>query len=323
MKAVIQSGFGSATDVLSVEDVRRPSNGPNEVLVRVAAVGIAKGNWLVTHGLPYIARASYGFRRPKQRVSGLQFAGTVVAVGNNVRGICGGDAVFGVQSGALAEFVAAPHEAIALRPVRVSFEEAAAAPVSGVAALQAVRDAGQVKQGQRVLIIGASGSVGSFALQIAKGLGAHVTGVASTRNLTLLRDLGADDVIDYTREEPLARKSRYDVIVDIAGNRRVGQLRRALAPHGTLVIVGGSGGRWTMGFGRTIGGMLLAPFVNHRIVGLLAQPNHDDLNELALLMGSGTVVPVVQPPIPLDNAAEAIEAAGAGHGAGTVVVGLL
>jgi NADPH:quinone reductase-like Zn-dependent oxidoreductase len=290
--------------------------------VRVASVGISKGNWLITHGIPYIARPSYGMRTPRQRVAGLQFSGTVSALGKNVDAFALGDAAFGFHPGALAEFVAVPVDALALKPAGISFEQAAAAPISGLTALQAVRDGGRVQPGHRVLVIGASGGVGSFAVQIAKAYGAEVTGVASTRNLSMIRELGADHVLDYTREDPTDGRSIHNVIVDTAGNRPVSRLRNALAPEGTLVIVGGTGGKWTMGFERTIGGMLISPFVRHRIVGLLSKPNQHDLVVLAQLMASGKVTPVVQPPYPLTRSAEAIEAVGAGHGAGTIVVTL-
>jgi NADPH:quinone reductase-like Zn-dependent oxidoreductase len=322
MRAVVQSGFGSATDVLSVAEVERPAVGRGNVLIGVKAVGIAKGNWLITHGLPYIARPLYGMRTPKQRVAGLQFAGTVAALGDDVDGFTVGDALFGIHAGALAEFVAVPVDAVAVKPSSVSFEQAAAAPISGSAALQAIRDSGRVQAGHRVLVIGASGGVGSFAVQIAKAFGAEVTGVAGTRNLAMILELGADHVVDYTREDPTASRRPYDVIVDIAGNRPLSRLRRALVPDGTLVIVGGTGSRWTMGFERTIGGMLLAPFVRQRIIGLLSQPKQRDLTVLAGLMASGKLTPVVQSQYPLTRAAEAIEGVGASHGAGTTVVTL-
>jgi NADPH:quinone reductase-like Zn-dependent oxidoreductase len=320
LKAVVQSGFGAAADVLSLEEIERPPTRPSDILVRVKAAGIAKGNWLITHGLPYIARPSYGLRTPKQRVAGLQFSGVVAELGEAVDGLAPGEPVFGCHDGALAEFVAAPRDGLASKPPEVSFEQAAVAPISGQAALQAVRDSGRVQPGQRVLVIGASGGVGSFAVQIAKAFGAEVTGVASTRNLTMVRELGADHVLDYTREDPTAGRPAYDVIIDIAGNRSVSRLRGALAPAGTLVIVGGTGGRWTMGFERTVGGMLLSPFVRQRIVGLLSQPNHQDLAELARLMGAGQLTPVIQAAYPAVRAAEAIEAAGASRGAGSIVV---
>jgi NADPH:quinone reductase-like Zn-dependent oxidoreductase len=322
MRAIVQSSFGSATDVLSVVEVERPAVGRGNILIGVKAVGIAKGNWLITHGLPYIARPAYGMRTPKPRVAGLQFAGTVAALGDDVDGFTVGDAVFGSHARALAEFVAVPVDAVAVKPSRVSFEQAASAPISGLTALQAIRDSGRVQAGHRVLVLGASGGVGSFAVQIAKALGAEVTGVASTRNLTTILELGADHVMDYTREDPTESRRTYDVIVDTAGNRPVSRLRRVLVPDGTLVIVGGTGSRWTMGFERTIGGMLLAPFVRQRIVGLLSKPNQRDLTVLAELMASGKLTPIVQSTYPLARAAEAIEGVGASHGAGTIVVTL-
>lgn len=320
MKAVVQSGFGHARDVLSLQDVERPTIRSSDVLVRVKAVGIAKGNWLITHGLPYIARPSYGFQTPKQRVAGLQFSGVVEELGEDVDGFAVGDPVFGSGGGALAEFVSVPSDGLVSKPPEVNFEQAAASPISGQTALQAIRDGGRTQPGQRVLVIGASGGVGSFTVQIAKAFGAEVTGVASTRNLTMVRELGADHVLDYTREDPTAGFPAYDIVIDLAGNRPVSRLRRVLAPEGTLVIVGGTGGRWTMGFERTIGGMLLSPFVRQRIVGLLSQTSHQDLSVLARMMGSGELTPVVQAAYPVVRAAEAIEAAGTGRGAGTIVV---
>lgn len=320
MKAIIQSAFGPAHDVLAVAEIERPAVGAADVLVRVLAAGVAKGNWLITHGLPWIARPSYGWRTPKERVAGLQFAGVVEAVGAEVAAFSTGDAVFGTHAGALAEFVAVPERAMARKPDSVTFEEAAAAPISGLAALQAVRDAGKVQPGQRVLVVGASGGVGSFAVQVAKALGAEVTGVASTQSLALVRELGADHVVDYTREDVTARLGAYDVVIDIAGNRPVSHLRRALAPGGTLVIVGGTGSRLTMGFERTIGGMLLSPFVKQRIVGLISTPNQADLEALAELMAHGKVVPAVERRFALEEAAEAIETVGSGRAKGTPVV---
>lgn len=320
MRVVVQSGFGPATKVLSIEDAERPSAPRDGALVRVKAVGLPKGSWLMTHGLPYIARPAYGWRVPRQRVAGLQLAGTVEAVGEEVRDVSPGDEVFGLHPGALSEWVAVPSDALVRRPANVRVEQAASAPTSGITALQAVRDAGQVQPGQRVLVLGASGSVGSFVVQVARAFGAHVTGVASARNHSLLRQLGAEHVIDYTREDPLASGRPYDVIIDLAGNRAVSRLRRALTPTGALVIVGGTGGRWTLGFQRTVGGMLLAPFVSQRIVGLIAAPGRADLVTLAEMMAAGTVTPVVQGAYPLAATAEAMEAVGSGHGAGTVVV---
>lgn len=320
MKALVQSAFGSAHDVLSIADIEQPSIGSTDVLVEVQAVGIAKGNWLMTHGLPYIARPAYGVRSPKQRVAGLQFAGVVAAVGDAVDQYATGDAVFGFAAGSLATFVAVPVDSVVAKPENVSFEQAAAAPISGLTALQAVRDGGKVRPNHTVLVLGASGGVGSFAVQLAKAYGAVVTAVASGKNLGMVRELGADHAVDYTREDPIAGGRAYDVIIDIAGNRPVSRLRKALAPNGCLVIVGGTGSRLTMGFERTIGAMLRAPFARHRIVGLLSKPNQRDLGELAEMMASGRLTSVVGSSYPLSRAAEAIEAVGAGTGPGTLVI---
>lgn len=321
MRALTQSAFGPAPEVLSVQNVAAPTPAAGELLVRVRAAGIAKGNWLVTRGLPFIARPSYGFRRPTDPIAGLQFAGVVEATNAPDSGLAVGDEVFGQHPGAFAELVAVPAAMVARKPALVSFAQAAATPISGFAALQAVR-AAALAPGQRVLVVGASGGVGSFTVQIAKGKGAHVTGVASTRNIERLRALGADDVIDYTRERIDARGELYDAVIDIAGNRPVSALRRVLTPTGTLVIVGGSGGRWTMGFQRTLGAMLLNRFVRQRLIGLLSQPNAADLNELASLMADGTITPLVHPPVQLERAADAIERVGRGEVAGSLVVAL-
>lgn len=320
MKAIVHEEFGPPGQVLSLQEVTTPTPGPGEVLIAVRATGVAKGDWLISHGLPYIARPSYGSRAPKQRVAGLEVAGTVAAVGDGVTGFTPGDEVFGWASGSLAEFVAVSAGQVVLKPAGISFEQAAAIPVSGFAALQAVRDMGAVGPGMRVLVIGASGGVGSFAVQIAKALGAEVTGVAGPRNLDLVRDLGADAVIDYTAEGIADGGRRFDVIVDIAGNRRLADLRRALTPKGTLVIVGGSGGRVTMGFGRTIRAMLLHPFVGQRLRALLSKPNVGDLAFLAGLADRGVLVPRVEATYPLAEAAAAIELVGAGRSRGKTVV---
>ena len=319
MRALIHSAFGPAPDVLAVQEVAAPIPAPDEALVRVHAAGIAKGNWLVTHGLPLIARPSYGLRRPAERIAGLQFAGVIEALPGTHPDLQVGDAVFGQHAGSFAELVAVPVAMLAHKPASVSFAQAASAPIPGIAALQAIR-AAALTPGQRALVIGASGAVGSYVVQIAKGTGAHVTGVASTRNLARVRALGADDVLDYTREAISARGTPYDVVIDIAGNRAVSTLRAVLTHTGTLVIVGGSGGRWTMGFERTVWAMLLGRVVRHRIVGLLSQPDADDLASLADLMARGVVTPDVQPPLPLEAAGDAIERAGRGEGAGGLVL---
>ncbi len=319
MRAVVHSAFGPAARVLAVRDVPAPKPAAGEALVRVKAAGVAKGNWLVTHGLPLIARPSYGLRAPTAPIAGLQFAGIVESLPDEETALRVGDAVFGQHGGSFAEWVAAPVALLARMPDNVSFAQAASAPIPGVTALQALR-AAAVLAGQRVLVVGASGGVGSFVVQIAKGLGTHVTGVASTKNLARLRALGADDVIDYTREGIEARGEPYDVVIDIAGNRRVSALRRVLTPTGTLVIVGGSGSRLTMGFERTVGAMLLNRLVTHRIIGLLSQPNGGDLAALADLMASGVVRPEVEPALPLEKVSDAVERVGRGDAAGGLVL---
>jgi NADPH:quinone reductase-like Zn-dependent oxidoreductase len=320
MKAIVQTGFGPAVDVLQLQEVPRPAVEPDRVLVRMEAAGIATGNWLVTRGLPWIARPMYGLRTPRERVSGLEFAGVVEEVGGAATGWEVGDEVFGMHGGAYAEWIVVPPDAIARKPVSVSMEHAAAAPISGVAALQAVRDAGRVEAGQRMLVVGASGGVGSFVLQIARAYGAHVTGVASTRSLERLRRLGAHEVIDYTQQRIDAHGGDYDVVIDIAGNRSIGELRGVLKPRGTLVIVGGTGGRLTMGFGRTVRAMLLDRLVGQRLVGLLSTANAADLAALAELMEDGRVRPEIEPPLPLAQAPEAIDRLGNGHRGGTLVL---
>ncbi len=271
-------------------------------------------------GLPYIARPSFGIRSPKHRVAGLEFAGIVDAIGSAVNRFAPGDEVVGWGNEALAEHVAVAEGQLAAKPSGISFEAAAAIPVSGFAALQAVRDKGGAGPDDKVLVIGASGGVGSFAVQIAKAIGAEVTGVASTRNLDLVRELGADHVIDYTSEGIGDGGRRFDLIVDIAGNRPLSELRRALEPDGTLVIVGGSGGQATMGFGRTIRASLLSPFVRQRLRALISKPNAADLETLLDYVETGALTPRVDATYPLADAADAIDLVGEGRSRGKTVV---
>jgi NADPH:quinone reductase-like Zn-dependent oxidoreductase len=320
MKAIIHEAFGAPSEVLKLDDVEVPTIGPDEVLVQVRATAVAKGDWLIAQGLPYIARPSYGIRTPKVRVAGLEFAGVVDAVGSNVTRFVPGNEVVGWGSEALAEYAAIAQDQLAPKPAAIGFEQAAAIPVSGFAALQAVRDQADVGEGDRVLVIGASGGVGSFAVQIAKALGAEVTGVAGPRNLDLVRRLGADHVIDYTMEEIGDGGRRFDAIIDIAGNRPLSELRRALEPKGTLVIVGGSGGRATMGFGRTVRAALLSPFVGQRLRALISKPNLADLETLTQFVESGKLAPQVDATYPLAEAAAAIDLVGAGRSRGKTVV---
>ena len=267
MKAVVRDRYGSA-DVLAVRDVERPVAGDGEVLVRVRAAGLDRGAWHVMTGQPYLMRiAGFGLRRPKNHGLGTELAGVVEAVGAGVTGLNPGDAVFGVGSASFAEYTVARPAGLAPAPANLTSEQAAAVPVSAVTALQALRYHGQLKAGQSVLVIGASGGVGSFAVQLAKAFGATVTGVCSTAKTDLVRSLGADRVIDYTTGDIAAGGQRFDLVLDIGGNRPVAVLRRLLKPKGTLVLVGGEGGgRWT-GLGRQLRSMMLSPFVGQRLGG--------------------------------------------------------
>ncbi|WP_370972009.1 NAD(P)-dependent alcohol dehydrogenase [Amycolatopsis sp. cg9] len=318
MKAIVQSRYGRP-DLLEFRDVGRPSPGAGEVLVRVHAAGVDPGVWHLTTGQPYLLRLlGFGFRRPKQPVRGLDFAGTVEETGDGVTRFRPGDEVFGVAKGSFAELAVAEQDLVAAKPARLSFEQAAAVLVSGGTALQALRDAGDVRPGQRVLVIGAAGGVGSFAVQLAKAFGAHVTGLCSTAKTDLVRALGADHVIDYTREDFAAE--RYDLIVDTAGLRSLTRLRRALTPRGTLVIVGGEGGRWFGGIQRVLVAALLNPLVRHRLRGLVARERGADLETLRELIEAGKVTPVLDRTYPLADAAAAIGHLHAGRAAGKVVL---
>jgi NADPH:quinone reductase-like Zn-dependent oxidoreductase len=273
-------------------------------------------------GLPYVVRlAGYGLRAPKNPIRGLDVAGRVAAVGPGATGFRPGDEVFGTCDGSFAEFARARPDSLTPKPPRLSFEEAAAVPVSGCAALQAVRDQANVHPGQRVLIIGAGGGVGTFAVQLAKAAGAEVTGVCSTGKTDLVRSLGADRVIDYTREDFADDGTTYDVVLDIAGNRPLSQLRRALAPTGTLVIVGGEeGGRWLGGVDRQLRALTLSPFVRQKLTTWISSARTSDLEELRALLDDGTITPVVDRTFPLSDAAEAIAYLRAGRAPGQVVL---
>ena len=322
MKAIVQDRYGSA-DVLEFRDIEEPAVGADDVLVRVHAAGCGPDVWHFMAGMPYLARLSIGVRRPKVAVRGWDVAGTVEAVGANVTRFSPGDEVMGTaEQGSFAELASTPADKLVAKPATLSFEQAASLPISGVTALRAVRDEGRVQAGQRVLVIGASGGVGSLAVQIAKGLGATVTGVCSTVKTDLVRSLGADDVIDYTREDFADGSRRWDLIIDTAGRRPLSKLRRALTPKGTLVIVGGDGGgRWTGGFFR---GMLRGPivslFVGQRLRGLATKIEQKDLVTLTELVEAGTVAPVIDRTYPLIEAPDAIRYLAEGHAAGKIVI---
>jgi NADPH:quinone reductase-like Zn-dependent oxidoreductase len=321
MTAVVQDQYGGP-EVLRLEQIDRPRIGDNEVLVRVHATGVDRGAWHLMAGLPYPVRlAGYGVRAPKTRVRGREVAGEVEAVGANVSRFHVGEEVYGVGEGGFAEYATATPDKLAPKPASLTFAQAAAVPISGLTALQAVRDGGQVKPGQKVLVIGASGGVGTFAVQIAKAYGAEVTGVAGPAKLDLVRALGADHIIDYTRGDITDGGRRYDVVVDIAGNRTLRHLRRALTRHGTLVIVGGeTGGRWMGGYDRGFRALMLSPFVGQQLRMLTNSENAGDLTVLTELIESGAVKPAVDRTYPLQQTPAAIRYMLDGHPRGKLVI---
>ncbi len=322
MKAIVQDRYGSA-DVLELREVERPAIGDDEVLVRVQAAGVDPSVWHLMTGRPYLVRAmGLGVRRPKERIRGLDLAGVVEAVGSKVTAFAPGDEVFGgARHGSFAEFATARPASLGLKPPSLTFEEAAAMPVSGCPALQAVRDVGRVAAGQRVLVIGAGGGVGSLAVQIAKAFGAEVTGLCGPTKLELVRDLGAATAIDYTRDDFTDGRRTYHVVVDTAGRRPLRKLRRALAPKGVLVLVGGDGGdRVTGGFLRQLRAPLLSRFVGQDLRSLLATMNAADLECLRDLIETGKVRPIVDRTYPLAEAAAAIRHLGEGHSRGKAVL---
>jgi NADPH:quinone reductase-like Zn-dependent oxidoreductase len=318
MKAIVQDTYGSA-DVLELKDIDTPLVGDSEVLVRVLAASAHMGDWHVMTGLPYLGRMAFGLRTPKARVRGTDVAGRVEAVGTDVTPFRPGDEVFGSCNGSFAEHATARPDKLALKPANLTFEQAATVPTSGCTALQALR-VGKVQPGQKVLIIGAAGGVGSFAVQIAKAFGAHVTGVCSTSKVDLVRSIGADEVIDYTRNDFAATGERYDVILDIAGNRSVSHLRRALAPRGHLVIVGGEGGGRWFGIGRQLRASVLSLFVGQKLGTLIAKTTGEDLVVLKELIEAGKVTPVIGATFPLSEVPEAIVHLEEGHARGKVVI---
>ena len=321
MKAIVQDTYGSA-DVLEVRDIAAPEIAAAEVLLRVHAAGVDRGVWHLMTGLPYPVRlAGYGLRAPKTQVPGTSIAGVVAAVGREVTRFQPGDEVFGIGQGAFAEYARAPENKLALKPANLTFEQAAAVPVSGLTALQGLRDQGRVQPGQTVLVTGASGGVGTFAVQLAAAFGAQVTGVCSTTKVDLVRSLGAAHVIDYTHEEFADGKHRYDVILDIGGNPSLSRLRRALAPKGTLVIAGGeTGGRWLGGTDRQLRALLLSRFVGQKLTTFICRENHEDLLVLTELIEAGRITPVIDRSYPLSETAEAIRYLEQGRARGKVVI---
>ncbi|MDT7616678.1 MAG: hypothetical protein QOF00_4125 [Pseudonocardiales bacterium] len=309
MTAIVQDRYGSAPeDLFRLAEIDRPTVSDDEVLVRVHAASVDRGTWHIMSGLPYPIRlAGFGLRRPKYANPGRNLAGTVEAVGADVTGFAPGDEVFGMSTSTFAEFAAARTGKLAPKPANLSFDQAAAVPVSGTTALQAVRDHGRIQAGEKVLIIGASGGVGSFAVQIAKAYGAEVTGVCSTAKLDLVRSLGADTVLDYTREDFADGGPRYDVVIDIGGNAPLSRLRRALIPRGRLVIVGGeTDGRLLGGSSRQVRAQLLSPFVGQKLGTFVASENAADLSTLRDLIEAGKLTPAIDRMYPLAEAPAAI-----------------
>jgi NADPH:quinone reductase-like Zn-dependent oxidoreductase len=320
MQAVVQDEYRDTADVLHMEEIARPEAGPGEVLVRVAAAGVDRGVWHLMAGKPYAARLVFGVRAPKHRVRGAEFAGRVEAIGVGVTAVRPGEVVYGIGAGSFAEYVVAPEGKVAPAPAGLPVVQAAAVPVSATTALQAVRDHGRVTAGQKVLVLGASGGVGTFAVQIAKAFGAEVTGVARTDKLDMVRALGADHVVDYTAEDVTERPERYDVVLDIGGDRPVRELRTVLTPRGTLVIVGGErGGRW-LGMGRQLRAAALSPFVGQKLGFFVNRENSADLAVLTGLIESGQVTPAVDRTFPLAEAAAAVSYMTEGRARGKVVV---
>jgi NADPH:quinone reductase-like Zn-dependent oxidoreductase len=324
MKAIVQDRYGGP-EVLELRDIDQPVPADNQVLVRVHAAGLDQGVSHVMTGLPYLIRLlvpTMGLRRPKVPVRGMDLAGQVEAVGSSVTRFQPGDEVFGwTDDGSYAEYTTAPEDHFAPKPANLSFEQAAAVPISGFAALQALRDEGQVQPGQQVLVIGAAGGVGSFAVQLAKAFGAKVTGVCSTRQVELVGSLGADQVIDYTRQDVTDGTRRWDVIVDTAGHRSLSQLRRALTPEGTLVIVGSEGrGRLMGGFDRQLRAVALSRVVGQRLRMLSSKPRQQDLQVLRQLCEAGNLTPLIDRTYPLGEVPQAIRYLVHGHGGGGKIV---
>lgn len=314
MKAIVQNNYGSP-DVLALKEVARPALTDDQVLVRVYATSINAGDYFSMRGSPWLVRFFVGFPRPRDYIPGWDVAGRVEAVGSAVTQFRPGDAVFGVVSHAFAEYVVAPADKFAPKPANLTFGQAAAVPTAGITALQGLRDAGKVQPGQQVLINGASGGVGSFAVQIARAMGAEVTGVCSTRNLEMVRSIGASHVVDYTREDFTRGERRYDLILDNVGNRAFADLRRVLTPRGRIIPNSGHGG-----MGYVIKGFLLAPFMAQQEKPLTTTPNDKDLVALTQMIEAGKVTPVIDRAFPFDEIPAALGYAAQGHTRGKVVI---
>jgi NADPH:quinone reductase-like Zn-dependent oxidoreductase len=321
MKAIVHDTYGPP-DVLQLKDIEKPGVGDRDVIVHVRAAGVDPGVWHLTTGLPYLARImGFGMRKPKTRVRGMDVAGCIEAVGSKVTRLRPGDEVFGTCDGSFAEYTRSGEDRLVHKPANLTFEQAAALPVSACTALHGLRDAGKVKRGQKVLIIGAAGGVGTFAVQIAGAFGAEVTGVCSGAKADLVRSIGADHVIDYTREDFTDGRQQYDVILDTAGNRPLSHLRRALTPAGTLVIVGGEGGgRWFGGTDRQLRALILSPFIRQQLRPLYSVEHREDLQTLKDLTEAGKITPVIDRIYPLPETPDAVRYVAQGHARGKVVI---
>ena len=321
MRAVVQDAYGDAAR-LRLDEIARPEVADDEVLVRVRAAGLDRGTWHLMTGKPYLMRiAGMGLRGPKDRVPGRDLAGTVEAVGSAVTRFAVGDEVYGIGRGSFAEYAAAREDKLARKPETLSLEQAAVVPISAGTALQALTDQGRVEAGQRVLVIGASGGVGSYAVQLAKAFGAEVTGVAGTAKLDLVRSLGADRVLDHTRDDYADGSQHYDLVLDIAGNPGLSRLRRALTPTGTAVLVGGEdGGNLTGGMNRSLRALVVSRFVSQRLVWFLSRERGSDLERLAELLGSGQVTPSIDRTYPLDRVEDAMRHLASGQVRGKVAL---
>jgi NADPH:quinone reductase-like Zn-dependent oxidoreductase len=319
MEAIVQNGYGTA-DVLRLAEVPRPVIAPDEVLIQVRAAGVDRGVQLFMAGHPYAVRLGLGLRGPHDRIAGMDVAGTIVEVGAGVTGFSVGTEVFGLARGSYAEYAAAKADKLARKPAGLSFEQAAVLAVSGATALQGLRDVGRIQAGQHVLIIGASGGVGSYAVQLAKAFGAEVTGVCSGTKTDLVRSLGADYVIDYTRDDFADGTRHYDLIIDIAGNSTLTRLRRALTARGTLVIVGGeSAGKW-LGLGRQMRALTISPFLRQRLTMFITKQRRADLETLAELIEAGKLIPHVGATYPLSRVPDALRSFEAGQARGKIAI---
>jgi NADPH:quinone reductase-like Zn-dependent oxidoreductase len=321
MKAIVYHRYGPP-DVLQFTEIEKPAVGEKEVLIKVRAASVNPYDFHFMRGTPYVVQLVAGIRKPKSPRLGADVAGQVEAVGTQVTRFKPGDEVFGVARGAFAEYACASEAGLAAKPRNMTFEQAASAPIAALTALQGLRDKGHIQPGQKVLVNGAAGGVGTFAVQIAKSFGADVTGVCSTRNVEMVRSIGSDQVIDYTQQDFTRSGQRYDLIFDTVGNHSLSACRRVLNPKGILVMAGGSSGRWQMGLTRAVRALLWSQFSSRKLTGLLAKPNQKDLDTLRDLMEAGKVTPVIDRHYTLSEVPEAIRYLEEGHARGKVVITL-